>query len=111
MQQVELNTLWIVDGHGTHITQRCPQGIHARNDAELRNQRERQHQAEKNVACREDICCSVGEATVERRTSQEDEGANDSDPPQLAKPAADNVPRQISRATNLEGTRSQQERK
>src|SRR5260370_14320102 len=65
MQHVELNTLWIVDGRGTHITQRCPQSIHARNDDELRNQRQRQHQAEKNMACRKHMCSPVSQATVE----------------------------------------------
>src|SRR6266481_9607894 len=59
MQHVELNTLWIADGRGTHITQRCPQSIHARNDAELRNQSKRQHQAEKNVACSKDVWSSI----------------------------------------------------
>src|SRR5258708_16874113 len=59
MQHVELNTLWIVDGRGAHFAKRCPQSIHARDDAALRDQPERHHQAEKNVACSKDVWSSI----------------------------------------------------
>ena len=55
------------------FAERRPQNVHARHDAELRDQGEREHQAEQNVTRSEHMRSSVGEAAVEQRTDQEND--------------------------------------
>ena len=49
MQNVKLLSNRVVDGQPADSSRRCSQRVHARDDAELRNRRERQHQDNQNV--------------------------------------------------------------
>ncbi len=53
VQSVELHANRIVDRHGTNFANRSPQRVHARNDAELRNRRQDQHQKHEHVPRRQ----------------------------------------------------------
>src|SRR6266567_1764830 len=49
----------------------------------------------------EDMCCTVGETAVDKRSGQEDEAGKDGDPMQLAERASDHVPCEMRAWQNL----------
>src|ERR1700678_1287173 len=85
MQGVELHPLGVIEWRGSHIPQRSPQHIHARDDAELRDQRERQHQTEQHVPRCEHMRRPIGKAAMQQGTRQKNHSGKEANPMQLAK--------------------------
>ena len=83
--------------HGSYLSQRCPQRIHARNDAELRDQRQRQHQAQQHMPRRKHMRRSIGKTAVEQGTDQEDDSGDQTDPVQLSQRTSDNIAGKMTR--------------
>ena len=91
MQRIELNAIWIVDRRGSQIAERRPQDVHARNDSELRDQREREHQAQQHMARCKNMRSAVSESAVEQRADEKDDSGDDSNPVQFSQRASDDI--------------------
>jgi uncharacterized repeat protein (TIGR03803 family) len=96
MQSVKLNAIGIIGRRGDNVAERCAQNVHARHDAELRDESESKHRAKDYVSRGEDVCSTVGEPTVEQGTKEEDDPGNNGDPVQFAESASDHVAGQMS---------------
>src|SRR4029077_7046036 len=101
VQRVELNPLRIAERYSGEIADRSAQRVHAWDDPELREQRQRQHQANEDVAHREDVGGPLREIAVEQRRDQEDDPGEDGDPMQLAERASDDVAGGMGAGQNL----------
>ena len=89
VERVELQPRRIVESGAIEIPDLRAQGDHARRDPELRNQGEREHHADQQVAHREYVRRAVGHAAVEQGTGQKDDPGDDGDPVQLGEQIAD----------------------
>src|SRR5580704_13545124 len=107
MQRIELNVLRIINRRSLNFAKRRPQNIHAWNNAELRDQREREHQAEQHVPRCKHMRGAVGKAAVKQGTDQIDEPRKNSNPMQLAQSSSNDVARKMSSWQNGECRRRQ----
>jgi len=111
MQSVKLNPNRIVDRHGSEVDNLPAQGVHARHDPELRDERECQHQAQEHVAASEYVRGSVSKATVEQGADKKDNAGNDGNPVQLAERSSDDIACEMRARQNLKRGRSKHESK
>jgi len=71
MQCVELHAPGIGRRDRVDVSKPCPQGRHFRGDTKLRDRRQKQHAGDQNVAEREGLRGSCGQARKQQRTAQE----------------------------------------
>ena len=71
VQRIELHAGRKVSRRGIDLSHRGPECVHTRNNAELRNQRKQQHQADENIPRREQVGFAGAQPADEQRTGQE----------------------------------------
>src|SRR3981081_149034 len=111
MQRIKLHARGIVQCDRSEVADRSAQSVHARNNPELRDERESKHQADEHVAHGEDMRRAICEAVVQQRTGQEYQSGNDADPMKFAESSTNKVSGEMGIWQNLKRCWCQDERK
>src|ERR1700716_1722155 len=111
MQRVKLHARGIVQSDLGEVADRSAQVVHARDDPELRDERESKHQADDYVTRRKDMRSTVYEAVVKQRTSEKYQPGDNGNPMKFAQSPADKVSSEMGVGQNLKRSWCQDERK
>src|SRR5216684_891776 len=109
MQCIKLYSRGIINRRGGEVADLRAERIHARDDPELRQQREGQHQTEQYMAHGEHARRSVEKPAVQHGAREKNDARDDGDPVQLAERPSNDVAGQMRVRQNMKGCRREYE--
>ena len=83
MQRVELCANWIAWGQNVDFARSYAEDVHARDDCELRDCGEREHEYDENVADGKHAGSAEDKLVVDQRADEKDDTADEANPVEL----------------------------